>query len=169
MPKCECGCGQVVVRRFVKGHNRRTDALARLMSKRRVDAGPLDTPCWIFTGALFQESGYGQFWLGGTSSSAHVAAWLLMRGPIPKGKELDHLCRVRACFNPDHLEPVTHVVNIRRSPIIGRRTSTHCKKGHAFAKHGRRAVDKQGRERWFCRPCTNGNSREYRKRQRLAR
>ena len=45
---------------------------------------------------------------------AHRFAWELLRGPIPDGHEIDHLCRVMACVNPDHLEPVTPSENVRR-------------------------------------------------------
>jgi HNH endonuclease len=70
--------------------------------------------CWLWTGAL--AKGYGQF--GGTRKQriqAHRWAYQELVGSIPEGLELDHLCRVRRCVNPAHLEPVTHSVNIMRS------------------------------------------------------
>lgn len=70
--------------------------------------------CWIWTGAL-TGAGYGQFGGGGKKSYTHRWAYQAHVGPIPDGLELDHLCRVRACCNPDHLEPVTHEENTRRA------------------------------------------------------
>ena len=50
---------------------------------------------------------------------------------MPRGLELDHLCRVRSCVNPEHLEPVTHKVNMQRGPRLMREmTKTHCLRGH---------------------------------------
>jgi hypothetical protein len=75
----------------------------------------LENGCWIFTGAL-TEKGYGR--IRGVNKKmvvAHRAMYEELRGPIPDGEELDHICWVRACVNPDHMEPVTHAENIRRS------------------------------------------------------
>jgi hypothetical protein len=41
-------------------------------------------------------------------SYTHRLGWKLLRGPIPEGKELHHRCGVYACWNPDHLQVVTH-------------------------------------------------------------
>ena len=46
---------------------------------------------------------------------AHAVEWELTNGLVPEGKELDHLCEQRDCIEPTHLEPVTHLVNVRRS------------------------------------------------------
>jgi len=51
---------------------------------------------------------------GGKTVRAHRFYYERINGPIPDGLELDHLCRVHSCVNPDHLEPVTHTVNMRR-------------------------------------------------------
>lgn len=82
--------------------------------------------CWQWVGAV-DVYGYGQYnnRAFGTSK-AHRIAWLLIRGPIPDGLTLDHLCRNKVCVNPDHLEPVTAEENHRRY----REARTHCRNGH---------------------------------------
>jgi hypothetical protein len=104
---CECGmCGLPVRegRRFVRGHNR------KMQPRYTLDRA---TGCWLWDGRLL-ESGYGQYKDGGQVWQAHVWFWVQRHGPVPLGRELDHTCRNRRCVNPDHLEPVTHVENVRR-------------------------------------------------------
>lgn len=69
--------------------------------------------CWVFTGSTIK--GYGHIGSTGKVVIAHRLAWEQRYGQVPDGLELDHLCRVRPCCNPDHLEPVTTYENIRRS------------------------------------------------------
>lgn len=71
--------------------------------------------CWIWVGAYYPR-GYGQFYDGKGGSSAHRWSYKQFKGEIPEGLELDHLCRTPCCVNPDHLEPVTHLENMRRVP-----------------------------------------------------
>ena len=99
--------------------------------------GPLwgNTPCWLWTASL-NGHGYGQIRLRRRSRSpqmAHRVVWELCVGPIPAGKEIDHLCRQPSCVNPEHLEPVEHAENVRRGMagwINGQKT--HCPRGHAY-------------------------------------
>ena len=91
--------------------------------------------CWIWTGA-HKNSGYGSFWAGDRSVLAHRYSWALEHGPVPEGLELDHLCRVRDCVRPDHLDPVDHAENSRRG-LLGwaspqRTRPTHCPQGHEY-------------------------------------
>lgn len=74
--------------------------------------------CWLWTRA--KVNGYGVMWISTKPtrhSLTHRLAYEHWVGPIPTGKEIDHLCRTRACANPAHLEPVSHLENVRRSPM----------------------------------------------------
>jgi len=69
--------------------------------------------CWIWLGALFPK-GYGMIRWNKKVTPAHIVSYKLFRGPIPFGLQIDHLCRVRCCVNPYHLETVTGKENVRR-------------------------------------------------------
>lgn len=101
--------------------------------KLRID---ITESCWIWTGYK-QKSGYGQITVNRKSYKAHRLVYSLLVGEIPDGKQLDHLCRVRNCVNPDHLEPVTQAENIRRgeSPWAINSKKTHCYKGHELTEN----------------------------------
>ena len=120
---------------------RRRSLIERLYAK--VDkAGPVPDkrpdlgPCWLWTGYR-NAGGYGWIsrgiWKGG-SVFAHRAAYEHENGPIPAGLVLDHLCRVRHCVRPSHLEPVTDEVNLKRGagPTATNPLKTHCLRGHAY-------------------------------------
>lgn len=102
--------------------------------------------CWLWTGAK-TTTGYGSVWLDGRSVKAHRVAYELLVGRIPDGLTIDHLCRVRLCVNPAHLEPVTNRENTLRSPqseasVNARKT--HCPKGHPYEGRNLRVwVNKQ--------------------------
>lgn len=85
------------------------DDRARFMAK--VDQSG---DCWLWT-AHVNADGYGVFRFDGQMGGAHRFAWRLLVGEVPDGMELDHLCRVRHCVNPAHMEVVTHAENVRRS------------------------------------------------------
>lgn len=92
--------------------------------------------CWIWT-ATGTRGGYGMFRTGtkrdGSNKLAHRVAYVLLKGPIPHGLHLDHLCRVRCCVNPDHLEPVTNKENCRRGNTgIACAAKTVCPAGHPY-------------------------------------
>lgn len=92
------------------------------------------TGCWEWT-ACITSTGYGRVWNGRRADWAHRVLFELVRGPVPDGKVLDHLCRVRHCVNPGHLDPVTDLENTLRgnNPDITRsrhRAKTFCKRQH---------------------------------------
>lgn len=125
---CCCGCGDKTElwartvssrgrvagepKRYVRGHNRRLSDTEYLAEDRGYGS-----PCWIWQRNK-DRSGYGQITVGPkggqTCVKAHRVYYERERGPIPIGLQLDHLCRVRDCVNPDHLEPVTLAENARR-------------------------------------------------------
>jgi hypothetical protein len=122
-PICACGCGAATKlgNRFVHGHNRRGDIKpVRYVEE---DRGYL-TPCWIWQLSV-TRAGYGS--IGGSREGtklAHRVYYEQAHGPVPEGLELDHLCRVPVCCNPDHLEAVTHAENVRRGHTGRPRTIT---------------------------------------------
>lgn len=89
-----------------------------------------NTGCWLWTAAVDKDPGYGRIWDGHRMAHAHRVVYELNVGPIPDGLELDHLCRVRHCVNPAHLEPVTHAENVRRG--AGGVLKQTCPQGHAL-------------------------------------
>ena len=78
--------------------------------------------CWIWTGYINPRFGYGEHAVEGRMVRAHSWGYKRFAGSIPEGLELDHLCRVLACVRFSHLEPVTHIENVRRG-FRDRRTS----------------------------------------------
>lgn len=89
------------------------------------------TPCLVFTGSP-NSQGYARISASGGAAGwrlGHVVAWEAVNGPVPAGLELDHLCRVTLCVRWDHLEPVTHRVNMGRSPRLNPEACPH---GHAY-------------------------------------
>jgi len=133
----------------------RPDPLKRFMGRVKVND---KTGCWEWQGALTVQ-GYGQFQYDHKIRYAHRAAWELMRGPIPENYQVDHLCRVRHCVNPEHLEPVTALVNVRRKPEFALNT---CKRGHPWNEEhtGYRII--KGKQWRFCKTCHRERERARR-------
>ena len=113
--------------------------------------------CWLWGGATDHE-GYGTFRVKTRTVRAHRVAYEIFTGPIPGDLVIDHLCRVRCCVNPDHLEPVTFLENIRRGSRILNGPTTQCKRGHPI-DHKNLYVDPRGKR--DCRKCRNEATIRY--------
>lgn len=126
---------------------------------RGIKIDPL-TQCWIWKKSR-EKDGYGVVSLpGGTVGKAHRVSWEFRHGPIPAGLEIDHLCRVRECCNPDHLEATTHKENTLRGygvmALKARRDS--CIHGHTYTSENTHTV-KGARK---CRTCDRERNRRVR-------
>lgn len=90
--------------------------------------------CWLWT-AYTDHKGYGRFKLDGKAERAHRVSYEALVGPIPEGLQLDHLCRVRSCVNPDHMEAVTNRENCMRGDTLpaANAIKTHCPRGHEYS------------------------------------
>ena len=122
--------------------------------------------CWLWLGATNRD-GYGPTKPKGDKLRvAHRVIYEMLVGPIPDGLQLDHLCRVRPCVNPEHLEPVTCRENLLRTEGDGPGTKarqTHCKHGHPFDTENTGSDPRGGR---FCKACRRirGNAANKRRR-----
>lgn len=117
--------------------------------------------CWEWL-ASRDPNGYGHFNVKPrVPALAHRLAFEFLRGPIPKGLQIDHLCRVRHCVNPFHLEPVTRRENILRgeSPAADHARKTHCPKGHPYDEANTYRTNSGGR---LCRACHRDGERTRR-------
>jgi len=114
--------------------------------------------CWLWTAGR-DGNGYGVAILGSRTDGtyrhvkAHRHSYELLVGPIPEGLHIDHLCRVRHCVNPAHLEPVTQRENILRGESVSARAArqTHCKNLHALVPENLiKRANRNGRECKIC-------------------
>ena len=109
------------------------DEKARKRFFEKVAVNP-KTGCWEWW-AYRDREGYGRFRLDGKTLLAHRVSYEMAKGKIPEVLQIDHLCRVRACVNPDHLETVTGKENLHRgeAPAAANRAKTHCIRGHELS------------------------------------
>ncbi|CCA55433.1 MULTISPECIES: HNH endonuclease signature motif containing protein [Streptomyces] len=117
---------------------------------------------WVWAGVL--SNGYGNFWDGIRKVPAHRWAYEYWVGPIPAGMQIDHLCRIRQCVNPEHLEPVTPRENVLRSdspPGLSYRTG-RCKHGHEMTPENT-SFNKAGSRQ--CKACRRASFKRYREKK----
>lgn len=100
--------------------------------------------CWLWEACRF-ENGYGYF----DNRKAHRVSYELFKGTIPSGLEIDHLCRVRHCVNPVHLEAVPHHTNMVRI-----KSGSPCLHGNGIKR--------------TCKPCLAEKARRYRAQQKVS-
>jgi hypothetical protein len=84
--------------------------------KKNVKVCP-DTGCWNWQGGTSGDGrggGYGRMRVDGATMAVHRVMYIIENGPVPRQKQIDHICSNRACCNPDHLEMVTHKQNQKR-------------------------------------------------------
>lgn len=125
--------------------------------------------CWLWTAQT--SAGYGGFRLGAGDDGkrrrvlTHRWAYEFCVGPIPEGLTIDHLCRVRRCVNPEHLEAVTMRENILRGvgPSAQNARKEGCPAGHPYDEDNTRWE----REKRHCRACHRSWQRGYKQRKRV--
>lgn len=107
--------------------------------------------CWVWTGAT--TDGYGRVKVAGRAELVHRVVFAEVVGPIPAGMHLDHLCRERACCNPDHLEVVTQQENTLRGEGVtaANARKTHCVRDHEFTPDNTSVRGRDGAR--ICKAC----------------
>lgn len=139
-----------------------TSLIHRFMAKVSVND---ETGCWEWTAAT--TDGYSTFYFLGATRAGHRVSYELFVGEIPEGMQIDHLCNVRRCVNPEHLAIVTGRENLNRRVLPrGAETfhgrKTHCPKGHPYDEAN--TIHGQGSR--TCRTCRRAYQRVYRARRR---
>jgi hypothetical protein len=126
----------------------------------KVDKYPLGSwtlelgPCWLWTQGC-NNKGYGRYYILGVPVTAHRVSYIAEYGAIQSELELDHLCRVRHCVRPAHLEPVTSKINSSRGETgLHNAQKSHCPHGHPYdVGNTRIKVGKDGYRRRVCKAC----------------
>ncbi len=116
--------------------------------------------CWVWI-AFCNNKGYGQFNFNKKNARAHRFIYEYFYDRICSDLTIDHLCKVKNCVNPNHLEEVTNRENNLRSNSIGGINSrkTHCNKGHPLSGENLRIENYGGRR---CKTCELDRKRRSR-------
>lgn len=141
------------------------DPMQRLLSRINKSSGVFGenghypSECWIYTGYV-NRLGYGTVGIRQSFTLAHRLSYEYHRGNITDDLCVDHLCRMRSCVNPDHMELVTRVENVMRGNSLHavNLRKTHCKYGHEFTLENT-GVD--GRNRRYCKLCARDRRRRH--------
>lgn len=131
----------------------RTALIERIQSRVTIEDRGYKTACWVSDRGA-GSNGHTRLLVDGHQVYTHRLAYTVYVGDIPAGLVLDHLCKVPACCNPAHLEPVTSRTNTMRGNTIPamHARATHCPKGHEYTEENTyRRPD--GRPWRACRTC----------------
>lgn len=142
------------MRRYRSAHNipldaprfPRQSALERWLSYIEI----AESLCWLWRGSI-NSTGYGSFVAGNRKYLAHRFSYEHFIGPIGAGLVIDHLCRVRECVNPDHIEAVSQKVNVHRGigEAAKNRVKSNCPAGHPYESDNLKVF----RGMRYCRAC----------------
>ena len=157
---------QVPVLEQSKGKTPKKPILERFSSKYKVNS---ETSCWEWTDFV-SKLGYGRMKVNGKFIVASRLSYMLFNGDIPFGLVVDHLCRVRHCVNPDHLEAVSNYENcvVRGSgPMAVKARQTHCKRGHEFTEENTHRFAQQNSTRHGrqCKQCAVTRKQETKRKR----
>jgi len=125
--------------------------------------------CWLWNNYL-TKSGYAVASFEGKITRVHRFSYESFIKKIPKGLVIDHLCRVRHCVNPDHLETVTQRENLHRSTLTLtylHKIKTHCVHGHPFSKKNTYIIKGPYGKFRMCRTCSLARSKLRKQKERL--
>jgi hypothetical protein len=114
---------------------------------------------------------YGYIRVDGKTVKATRYGYAALVGPIPEGLQLDHLCRVRRCVRPDHLELVTSRENSLRGigPAAINARKTHCSKGHPYDAENTAIYEGDGKRHRYCKQCNRDKANAVYRRKKAAK
>lgn len=124
---------------------RKTEAVKSMI---RADSVADSHGCWIWQ-RFTDSAGYGRATLASSTVFVHRLSYLAFVGPIPDGHHVDHICFQTSCVNPEHLQALPAIENLRRQRSA---LATHCKRGHEFTPENT-STGPGGTGRRRCKTC----------------